>query len=116
MKYQVYFQHYLIASVEQDDSDFPTYFGRYQLAPAVDGPELAHVRDYIDYSVSVWPLIDQNRYDHAAMAGEEPYMDLIESNDWSLVESETHRRTLIMIPVFCSNYELNWRANPWTMN
>lgn len=62
MKYQLFYQGYLIAAVEEDDADFPTFFGHYRLEPTADHPELARVRAYVDYSVRVWPLIVQNRF------------------------------------------------------
>jgi hypothetical protein len=79
VKYQLFYQQHLIATVEEDDADFPSFFGRYQLEPSADAPELAHVRAYLDYSVRVWPLIEQDRFDDPAMSEEEAYTDLIDS-------------------------------------
>ena len=71
----------MIATVHEEDADFPTFFGRYTLQPVIDAPELAHVRAYVDYSVRVWPLIEQDRFNDPAMSEEEEYIDLIDSSE-----------------------------------
>jgi hypothetical protein len=111
MKYQLLYQQHMIATVEEVNADFPSYFGHYRLEPAVDAPELVHVRAYIDFSVRVSPLRDQDRFDDPAMLQEEEsFTDLIESPDWSLVEIETQQRTPILIPIFFTD-GVTWRLN-----
>ena len=108
MRYQLFFQQHPIAAVEETNSEFPSCFGHYRLEPIADVPELAHVRAYIDFCVRVSPLREQERFDDPALAEEESFTDLIDSPDWSLVETETQQRTPILIPIFFSD-GVTWR-------
>ena len=112
MKYHLYHKENMIAVVEEDDADFPTFFGRYALSPSIDTPALSHIRFYVNYSVRVWPLIEQDRCDEIDVSEEQAFADLIESPDWNLVEAETGRRSPILIPIFCTDNRINWRLNP----
>ncbi len=108
MKSTLLFQGVPIAQVEQDDADFPTYFGHYRLVDDSSAdPVVARVREYHDFSVRTWPLIEQDRYDEVA-SQEEQFADLIESSDWSLLQPDGSS-VAILIPVFCTNSEINWR-------
>lgn len=98
--------------VEEKDADFPTFFGEYRLLNEIESPELAHVRAYIDYSVRVWPLIEEDRVDEISSAEEATFMDLIESEEWFLVEVDSGRRIGILIPIFCTGNRVSWRLNP----
>src|ERR1051325_8503838 len=95
MTYQLFYQRHLIATVEEANSEFPSCFGHYRLEPITDLPELAHVRAYVDFCVRVSPLREQERFDNPAFAEEELFIDLIDSSDWSLVETKTQQRTPI---------------------
>ncbi len=108
MRYQLFYQQHPIAAVEEAHSEFPSCFGHYRLEPIADVPELAHVRAYIDFCVRVSPLREQERFDDPALAEEESFTDLIDSTDWSLVETETQQRTPILIPVFFPD-GVTWR-------
>ena len=100
MRYQLFYRQHLIATVEEENSEFPSCFGHYWLEPITDVPELAHVRAYIDFCLRVSPLREQERFDDPALAEEESFKDLIDSPDWSLVETKTQQRTPIIIPIF----------------
>ena len=110
MRYQLFYQQHLIAAVEETNSEFPSCFGQYRLEPIADVPELAHVRAYIDFCVRVSPLREQERFDDPALAEEESFIDLIDSPDWSLVETKTQQRTPILIPMFFTD-GVTWRPN-----
>jgi hypothetical protein len=112
VKYHLHYKESVIATVEDVEADFPTFFGHYELAPTVSTPALAHIQAYIDYSVRVWPLIEQDRCDEIDLAEEQAFTDLIESSDWILVEAVTANRIPILIPVFCTDNGINWRLNP----
>jgi hypothetical protein len=112
MRYQLFYRQHLIASIEEKNAEFPSFFGHYQLEPIADVPELAHVRAYIDFCVRVSPHREQERFDDPAMLQEEEsFTDLIESPDWSLVETKTQQRTPILIPIFFTD-GVTWRLNP----
>jgi hypothetical protein len=109
MTYQVFYQQHLIAKIEETNSEFPSCFGHYRLEPIADLPELAHVRAYIDFCLRVSPLRKQERFEDPALA-EESFIDLIDSADWSLVETKTQQRTPILIPIFFTD-GVTWRPN-----
>ena len=111
MKYQLFYQQHMIATIEEDSADFPAFFGRYRLEPIVDISELAHLRAYIEFSVRVDPLRDQERFDDPAMSEQEAFTDLIDSPDWSLVETRTRRRIPLLIPMFCAESGVICRLN-----
>lgn len=110
MKYQLFYQQHLIATVEETNAEFPSFFGDYQLEPIADVPELAHVRAYIDFCVRVSALREQERFDDPALSEEELFTDLIESPDWSLVETKTQQRIPILIPIFFTD-GVTWSLN-----
>ena len=108
MRYQLFYRQHLVATVEETNSGFPGCFGHYRLEPIADGPELAHVRAYIEFCVRVSPLREQDRFDDPALAEEESFTDLIDSPDWSLVETKTQQRVPILIPMFFAD-GMTWR-------
>lgn len=110
MRYQLFYQQHLIATVEETNSEFPRRFGHYWLESIADVPELTHVRAYIDFCVRVSPLREQDRFDDPALAEEKSFIDLIDSPDWSLVETKTQHRTPILIPIFFTD-GVTWQPN-----
>jgi len=112
MKYQLIYINHVIAEVTAEDSDFPTYFGKYTLSSGLDQlAAISHVLSYIEYSVRVWPLIEEDRGDEIDYEEENQFIDLIESGDWWLLD-ENGEKTGILIPVFCTDYGINWRLDP----
>ncbi len=98
-----------IATITHESSDFPTLFGTYVPIEDESADELsAHLRAYIVMSVEVWPAIEAGEYDEDAMAAEEPFLDLIESEQWALIDPDGSRRP-IQIPVFETGGRINWR-------
>ena len=103
------FERWPIARVWEEDSDFPTTFGRYELLPETRAiAELEHVIAYHDFSVRVWPLYEREELDHPDLDEESRYQDLIDSTAWALVRPNGDR-VPIQIPVFCTGDRLNWR-------
>ena len=112
MKYQLLYGDHVIAEVIVEDSDFPTFFGKYTLTEGLDQlSDLTHLLSYIEYSVRVWPLYEEDRTDEIDYKEEEQFTDLIESGDWWLLDQNGHK-TGILIPVFCTNSAINWRLDP----
>ena len=112
VKYQLHYRNHVIATIEENDADFPTFFGSYTLAADIEAPELADVRDYIEYSIRIWPLIEQDRLEESPLDEDQRFIDLIETDEWSLTEVESQKRISILIPIFCTNNGINWRLNP----
>ncbi|MEM7604666.1 MAG: hypothetical protein AAF411_04855 [Myxococcota bacterium] len=104
-----------IATIVQDDADFPTLFGTYTLTEgaerSAEGAERTaegeRIHAYIAMSIRVFPLYEEGRDDEAADE-EEAFMDLIESEQWALIDAEGQRRS-ILIPVFSPGGRVNWR-------
>lgn len=97
-----------LGTIVEDDADFPTLFGTYELDPiARERAGLAHVLEYIDWSVRTWPLVEQDRVDELA-AEEEQFAALIESEQWALRAADG-RELPILIPAFCTEGRVNWR-------
>ena len=64
MNYKLLYGDHIIGDVKEDDSDFPTFFGKYKLISGLQKkPALAHIVSYVDYSIRVWPLIEADRMD-----------------------------------------------------
>ena len=112
MYYQLLYKDHVIAEITAEDSDFPTFFGKYTLSAGLDQlPEMTQVLSYIDYSVRIWPLIEEDRTDEIDYDEENQFIDLIESEDWWLLD-ENGEKTGILIPVFCTDNGINWRLDP----
>jgi hypothetical protein len=107
--FELVFGRSRVAQVWEEDADFPTTFGRYELLPqARQDPELERVMAYHDFSVRVWPLYEREELDHPDLEEEQRYQDLIDSLAWALVRANGDRIS-ILIPVFCTGGRLNWR-------
>lgn len=57
------------------------------------------MRAYIDFCLCISLLGEQERFDDSVLAEEESFTDLIESPDWSLVETRAAQRIPILIPI-----------------
>ena len=112
MNYKLLYGDHIIGDVKEDDSDFPTFFGKYKLISGLQKkPALAHIVSYVDYSIRVWPLIEADRMDAIDYEEEAQFMDLIESGNWWLVD-QNGKRIAILIPVFGTDNYINWRLDP----
>jgi uncharacterized RDD family membrane protein YckC len=105
-----------IGEVEQQDFEFPTFFGKFTLAPGVrENPELTRVIAYVDYSVRVWPLMEADRFDEIPADDEAELSDVIESNSWWLCPADGVREP-ILVPIFCTDGGINWRIDADRIN
>jgi len=105
------YKHYYIADIFEDSKDFPTFFGHFQLnanlAEIADG----RIKEYVDYSIAVWPLIESDRIDEVDFEEEERRFGwLIDPSEWFLENDGL--LTPILIPVFCTEQQVNWRLDP----
>jgi hypothetical protein len=112
IKYDLCFGESRLASVTRTGADFPNLWGEFRLKESIrEDDRLRHVVDYIDYSIRTAPLAEADQQDDARNAEEEKFIDLIDSNQWFLVD-EKGQREPILIPIFHSEREIGWR---WRM-
>jgi hypothetical protein len=112
MRFTLLFGEWELGSVHEDDADFPTFFGNYELSPELANvPQLRHLLDYVAFSIKRWPLIEADRLDEAIGREEEQFIDLVESEAWAL-RDEAGALTPILIPNFGTAGQICWRLNP----
>lgn len=71
--YTLLFDGHELGTVAEDDFEFPTFFGRFELATDSNGEsELGHVLEYVEYSIKTWPLIMEDRLHEMDWEVEEP--------------------------------------------
>ena len=109
INYDLCFGESRLASVTRTGSDFPNLWGEYQLKEGIrEDDRLRHVVDYIESSIRTAQLAEADQQNEALYAWEENFIDLIESNQWFLVD-EKGQREPILIPIFHSKQEIGWR-------
>ena len=105
------YKTYYVAEVEEEGRDFPDCFGRFQLAPDIASVAEGKIKEYVDYSIATWPLIEANRPDEIDFAHEEiRFGQLIDPSEWWLESGD--QRVPILIPNFCTDGRINWRFDP----
>ncbi|OZG69929.1 hypothetical protein BTA51_28675 [Hahella sp. CCB-MM4] len=97
----------LVATIDLEDQDFPTFFGRYSLCDTA--PDI--IQQYVEFSGRTWPQIEEGNFTEEYYAEEEKFIDLIEDSEWCLVD-ESGKIEPILIPVFCTDNGVNWRLDP----
>lgn len=116
MKYRLIFGAVALAEIEEDGSDFPTFFGKVVYLPREsDDKALDRVYRFIDYSIRVWPLMEADQFDDPAFKEEANHAGVINSDDWWL-EDDNGVRTPILAPMFCTDGRINWRPDPTRWN
>lgn len=94
-----------IGTVHQADADFPNVWGTFSPTPRIDRPEIReHVNHYIAYSREADRLMEEDgsaggRYDAFVTQNERQFLDLIECDDWHLVDPSGKRHP-ILVPIF----------------
>ncbi|PZD75449.1 hypothetical protein C1752_00020 [Acaryochloris thomasi RCC1774] len=111
MNQTLLYRDHIIATLNEQDADFPTFWGTINLS-AMDPETPVIVREYIEWSITTWPKIESDTYtaDDAEIE-EQKFGNLIQSSDWWL-EGTDKERIPILIPCFQSNNEANWRIDP----
>ena len=106
-RYDLWFGEWQLASVTRTGGDFPNLWGEFQLKEGIrEDDRIRHVVDYIDFSIRTAPLVHADQQDDAWYAEEDDFSDLIESNQWFLVD-EKGQREPILIPIFIPNGKLD---------
>ena len=100
-----------IAQIKETDRDFPTLSGSFQLLDEFEESREMKLKEYIDYSIEVWPFIEEDRIDSVDWSEtEKVFSDLIESPHWWMRRGDTF--IPILIPIFCTRGRINWRFDP----
>lgn len=107
-KYDLFFQDIMIGKTTVKEYDFPSCFGEFELTN-MNLPE--HINDYISYSIEAQKLMehDESEWEKFMEANEYKYADLIESEDWYLID-EQGKKEEILVPIFEEN-GITWRWN-----
>ncbi len=110
-QYRLFYQDVEIGRVIQEDKDFPNLFGTFLPIVENDQPPLPDmIQQYIAYSIAADQLMQEGKQEEwGKFAGDnEPrFLDLIESDDWHLMDGGTVEP--ILIPNFCQNNGIVWR-------
>jgi hypothetical protein len=114
-KYKLLFRDIDVGVIRQQNVDFPNLWGQFEMSCNEDCPETrAHIQRYIEYSREADRLMLQDdkpgsEWDVFRSQNETKFVNLIESEDWWLVD-EHGMRHAILIPRFCVDGVV-WRWN-----
>lgn len=100
-EYKLYFKELLIGLIKLIDGDFPNVYGKFVKSQNVL-PE--NILNYINYSIKADEIWEKSEEEWEAfmLVNEINFIDLIESEDWYLVD-ENGLREKIVIPNFCKD-------------
>ncbi|MEP6754128.1 MAG: hypothetical protein ABJA67_01405 [Chthonomonadales bacterium] len=112
-KFQLYFDDVLVANITQHGSDFPGVFGDYVLAFSDPVDSLRqHIVKYIEFNTEADRLMmsgDESGWEKYIEDNEEPFVDLIETERWSLHDGVEINK--ILVPIFGLESSVTWRWN-----
>ena len=115
--YQLFYQNVELGKVLPTEADFPSLWGTFQAKALGPGELCQHLQDYMNFCTAADALIQsgkEHEWEQFIQENEAPFLDLIETEDWHLVESdpmEGDHVTPILVPNFCQNNEIVWRWN-----
>jgi hypothetical protein len=110
--YRLCFEEYDLGKIVEEGADFPSRFGRW--IPDLDySSEVAkRIREYVNYSVKSGQLFDATNggpeWEEFIATHEPKFEDLIESNQWHLIEPDG-TRIGILVPNFLPDDKVVWR-------
>lgn len=112
-QYRLFYRELGIGEVTQENEDFPNLFGTFRpTAGNEQYPAYDKVQWYISYSVAADQLMQEGKeeeWDRFATENEPQFLDLIETDDWHLVDEDGVEP--ILVPIFCQNSGIVWRWN-----
>jgi len=111
--YRLFFRDLDLGTIVQEDSDFPNLFGTFTPSDhSGEGSLWQHLQDYMAHSIAGDILMEQDKVDEfdafEKQAGDR-FDDLIETDDWYILENG--KREPILIPIFCRDNAIVWRWN-----
>ena len=112
-QYRLFYQDVEIGNITHEDGDFPKNFGTFHpVAGNNQSPVSEKIRQYIAYSVAADRIMQEGReaeWERFVIENESPFLDLIETDAWRLLDEEGIE--LILIPSFCVDDGIVWRWN-----
>jgi hypothetical protein len=112
MKFRLFYKDIEIAILKLLDSDFPNLYGHYEMSRDFDctSPKHKLLNDYIDFSIRSNELLDEDeaQYEAYLKKNENQFMDLIESEEWYLINEDKERRS-ILAANFLNDEHIIWR-------
>jgi hypothetical protein len=114
--YRLFFGDLEIATVAEEDADFPNVWGTYSLTLGDRStPEIQKIVKYIEYSIASSRIGEESDYGQESIdfetQDEDQFLDLIDSDDWYFTEDGTGKRYYLLIPIFHSDRDIGWRWN-----
>ncbi|MBW1800112.1 MAG: hypothetical protein JRJ85_05210 [Deltaproteobacteria bacterium] len=118
MRYRLCYKHINIGIVEQKDSDFPNMLGDFQYSLSFHNssdPLLERLREFVriaqqEADLAVRESDEENEDEWNQLALEqEKYRDLIESDDWYLINIDTNEKEPILSPLLNRDGTIIWR-------
>jgi len=113
--YRLFLADLEIAGLVEEDADFPNLFGRLSPLPLDSGhPLAARVEEFLTYSRTANEVMSaegEAAWLKYAEAHESEFTDLIESEEWCLVDGQG-RRLYILVPNVLADGGIVWRWNP----
>src|SRR5438874_6916473 len=103
--YKLFFGDVEIGTIRQEDCDFPNVWGGFEPSSARDHPDIRErIRRYMEYSREADRLMLQDdkpgsEWDRFASQNEAQFLDLIECDEWWLIDAAGKRHP-ILIPNF----------------
>ena len=111
--YRLFFRHIELGTVVEENGEFPSLFGTFIPADHHAQESLwRHLQEYVAHSIAGDILMEQDRAEEfEALEGQsgDRFLDLIEADDWYLLENGMNEP--ILIPIFCRDNGIVWRWN-----
>ena len=112
-QYRLFYGGTEIGHIIQEDADFPNVFGTFRpLDESQENATRDRIQRYIDYSIAVDQLMQEGKeaeWDRFCSENEPQFLDLVETDDWHLLDEGSVEP--ILIPNFCQDSGIVWRWN-----
>jgi hypothetical protein len=111
-KYKLIYKNYEIGTVTELSDEWPRPSGTIELNDSLKewNKETKSLLDYFGYSIKASALLENSRqedYDRFCEENECKYLDLIDSEEWFLLD-QSGKRNNIIIPIFSENNGIVW--------
>lgn len=99
-----------VGTIRKANEEFPGFAGRFESLRDDASEPMKRVHDFIHECASSPSFDDEGWMEHVwTEEQEEKYLELAESDAWTLQDRETGEVIPILCPLFFSNGELTWR-------
>lgn len=112
--YKLLYKNYEIGTVTELNDEWPRPSGTIELNESLKNlnGETKSLFDYIDFSIKASEILDNGdheAYEKYCTDNESRFMELIDGNDWFLVD-RAGKKNNIVIPILSPNNEIVWTA------